>query len=52
VRKICITDVQSSDIGEYEYKITSASGKTQLSITACLDAIEIIVEQPIVWFKK
>ena len=43
VRKICIYDVQSSDIGEYEYRVTS--GRRELSMTACLDAIQLIVEK-------
>ena len=43
-RKICIFDVQTSDIGEYEYRVKS--GHQELSMTACLDAIEIIVEKP------
>ena len=44
LRKICIYDVRSSDIGEYEYRCKS--GKTELSMTACLDAIELRVEKP------
>ncbi|CAG5082738.1 Oidioi.mRNA.OKI2018_I69.PAR.g10195.t1.cds [Oikopleura dioica] len=44
LRKICIYDVRTSDIGEYEYRCKS--GKTELSMTACLDAIELVVEKP------
>jgi len=42
-RKICIYNVQTSDIGEYEYRVVS--GSQQISMTACLDAIELIVER-------
>ena len=44
LRKICIYDVQLTDIGEYEYRVVS--GRQELSMTACLDAIELVVEKP------
>ena len=43
IRKIIINNVSADDQGEYEYRV---EGKTPVKLSACLEAIEIIVEKP------
>ena len=42
--KIIINDCQLSDIGEYEFKVENAN--TDISMTACLNVIELVVIKP------
>ena len=43
IRKITINNVTAEDQGEYEYRV---EGKTPVKLSACLEAIEVVVEKP------